>query len=326
MPEKLNQDHEQGYQRVFGPVPSRRLGRSLGINNIPPKICSYACIYCQLGNALGMTDHRQEFFDPQELAQEVSEKVKTLTANQETVDYLTVVPDGEPTLDLNLGKLLKLLKPLGVKLAVISNASLIHLSEVREDLAHADWVSLKVDSTLPEIWKAVNRPHGKVQLNQIKEGIQQFTEEYQGILVTETMLVRNVNDREENISTTANFLGKINPAAAYLGIPTRPPAEDYVSPPTEEQLNHAFQIFLESGLHAEYLIGYEGNEFSSTGDLETDILSITSVHPMREDAVAATLSEAGEDFSIIERLIKEKKLAESTYQGKRYYLRKFSRK
>mgnify|MGYP001394626869 FL=1 len=314
------------YQRVFGPVPSRRLGRSLGINNIPPKICSYACIYCQLGNALGMTDQRQEFFDPQELAQEVSEKVKTLTTNQKKVDYLTVVPDGEPTLDLNLGKLLDLLKPLGIKLAVISNASLIHLPSVREDLTHADWVSLKVDSLLPEIWKAVNRPHGKVHLNQIKEGIQQFTEEYQGTLVTETMLVRNVNDGEENISKIANFLERINPATAYLGIPTRPPAEDYVSPPSEEQLNRAFQILLESGLHAEYLIGYEGNEFSSTGDLETDLLSITSVHPMREDAVAATLSEAGEDFSVIERLIEEQKLAVSTYQGKRYYLRKFSRK
>ncbi len=325
MPEEEHHELDISYQRVFGPVPSRRLGRSLGINNIPPKICSYACVYCQLGNAIGMTDQRKEFFIPQILAEEVAVKVKELTANRVQVDFLTVVPDGEPTLDLHLGLLLKLLKPLGIKLAVISNASLIHLPEVRDDLMNADWVSLKVDSVVPEIWKTINRPHGKIQFNPIQEGILQFAKQFPGTLVTETMVVQDINDEEHNIRKTASFLGRISPTTAYLGIPTRPPAEDYVSPPTEEQLNQAFQIFLESGLHAEYLIGYEGNEFSSTGDLETDLLSITSVHPMREDAVSVLLSDAGEDFSVIERLIEDRKLTASTYQGKRYYLRKFSR-
>ena len=195
---------------------------------------------------------------------------------------------------------------------------------MREDLTQADWVSLKADSMNQHIWKEVNRPHGKIRLNQIKEGIEEFASDFQGTLVTETMLVQGVNDGEENIRKVASFLGRIHPSTAYLGIPTRPPAEGYVSPPTEEQLNQAYQIFLENGLDTEYLIGYEGNEFSSTGNLETDLLSITSVHPMREDAVAALLSEVGEDFSIVEKLINESKLTASTYQGKQYYLRKFS--
>lgn len=313
------------YQRVFGPVPSRRLGRSLGINNIPPKICTYACIYCQLGNAIGMTDQRREFFDPDDLAVEVAEKVKDLASIQDRIDYLTIVPDGEPTLDLNLGSLLNLLKSLGIKLAVISNASLIHLPEVRDDLMSADWVSLKIDSIDQQIWKAVDRPHGKIQLDQVIGGIRDFALEFTGTLVTETMLVKDFNDGEENIREIASFLREINPATAYLGIPTRPPAEDYVSPPTEEKLNHAYQIFLESEIHPEYLIGYEGNEFSSTGDIERDLLSITAVHPMREDAVSALLNRTGEDFSVIDRLIEERKLAASTYQGKRYYIRKFTR-
>jgi len=313
------------YQQVFGPVPSRRLGRSLGINNIPPKICTYACVYCQLGNAIGMTDQRKEFFDPEDLAGEVAKKIKELDLNQESVDYLTIVPDGEPTLDLNLGTLLNLLKPLGIKLAVISNASLIGLPEVREDLMNADWVSLKVDSTQQDIWKAVDRPHGKIKLRQMQEGIQEFAREFEGDLVSETMLVQGVNDGEENIKAIASYLKGIEPTTTYLGIPTRPPAEEYVSPPTEEKLNQAFQIFLERGLHVEYLIGYEGNEFSSTGDIETDLLSITSVHPMREDAVSALLASAGEDFRIIARLIREGKLASSAYQGNTYYIRKFTR-
>ncbi|RLD01590.1 MAG: radical SAM protein [Chloroflexi bacterium] len=313
------------YQRVFGPVPSRRLGRSLGINNIPPKICTYACVYCQLGNAIGMTDQRKEFFDPADLVGEVAKKVKELNASQESIDYLTIVPDGEPTLDLNLGRLLNLLKPLGIKLAVISNASLIGLPEVKDDLLNADWVSLKVDSTQQDTWKAVDRPHGKIKLSQILEGIQEFARGFTGELVSETMLVQGVNDGEENIKAVASYLKGVEPTRAYLGIPTRPPAENFVSPPTEENLNQAFQIFLEAGLHAEYLIGYEGNEFSSTDDIETDLLSITSVHPMREDAVSALLARAGEDFKIVDKLIKEGKLASSAYRGNTYYIRKFTR-
>lgn len=271
-----------------------------------------------------MTDQRRGFFDPEDLAEEVVEKVTELTSNQEKIDYLTIVPDGEPTLDLNLGDLLNALKPLGIKLAVISNASLIHLPEVRESLQLADWVSLKVDATNQETWKAVDRPHGKIRLGSVIEGLGTFARDFEGTLVTETMLVQGVNDEEKNIKDVAGFLGMINPTTAYLAIPTRPPAEDYVFPPTEEKLNHAYQIFLEHGLHAEYLIGYEGNEFSSTGDIETDLLSITSVHPMREDAVAALLSKTGDDFSVIDRLIKDRKLACSAYQGKRYYLRRFT--
>lgn len=313
------------YQRVFGPVPSRRLGRSLGINNIPPKACTYACVYCQLGNTVGMTNQMREFFDPDDLAWEVAEKVKKLISYQERIDYLTVVPDGEPTLDPSLGKLLSLLKPLGINLAVISNASLIHIPQVRDNLMLADWVSLKVDSVDQQIWKAVDRPHGKVHLDQIKEGIRDFSQGFSGTLVTETMLVRDINDGEENIREIASFLGEINPATAYLGIPTRPPAEDFVSPPTEGKLNHAYQIFLESGLHAEYLVGYEGNAFSSTGDFERDLLSITAVHPLREDAVRALLARTGGEPSVIDRLIEERELTSSIYQGRRYYLRKFTK-
>jgi len=271
-----------------------------------------------------MTDQRKAFFNPEELAAEVSRKVQVLTANQEKIDYLTVVPDGEPTLDLNLRELLKLLRPLDIKLAVISNASLMNQAKVREDLMTADWVSLKVDSTDQEIWKAVNRPHGKITLPSILEGIEDFAREFKGTLVTETMLVKGINDGEQHIKENARFLERINPATVYLGIPTRPPAEDYVFPPTESALNQAFQIYLESGLQVEYLIGYEGNQFSSTGDVETDLLSITSVHPMREDAVSALLARTGENFDIVDRLVEEGKLSASTYQGKRYYVRKFN--
>ncbi|MBC7260626.1 MAG: radical SAM protein, partial [Chloroflexi bacterium] len=125
---------------AFGPVPSRRLGRSLGINNIPPKICTYSCVYCQLGRTLNMQIRRQSFYAPDEILWDVRSKVEHVREAGESIDYLTFVPDGEPTLDLHLGRAIELLRSLGIKIAVISNASLIWQEDVREDLMKADWV------------------------------------------------------------------------------------------------------------------------------------------------------------------------------------------
>jgi wyosine [tRNA(Phe)-imidazoG37] synthetase (radical SAM superfamily) len=313
------------YQRIFGPVPSRRLGKSLGINNVPPKNCTYACIYCQLGNMTGMSWERDDYYDPVELAREAEAKIRKLERLGEKPDFLTIVPDGEPTLDRNLGRLIKLLKPLGVNIAVISNASTIHLPEVREELASADWVSLKVDSLLEQIWKKVNRPHGKIVLENIRDGLIKFSNEFRATLVSETMLVRDINDSLENISDIASILSVIRLTKAYLAVPTRPPAESWVLPPIEENLNRAYHIFKNQGLNTELLIGYEGNEFSSTGDLETDLLSISAVHPLREDAVTSLLERTGSTYSSLEKLINSGKLMVSEYEGQRYYSRKFTK-
>lgn len=312
-------------QHVFGPVPSRRLGSSLGINNIPPKICTYACVYCQLGNLSGMSIQRKRFFDPVDLAGEVENKIQGLTGKGERPDYLTIVPDGEPTLDLNLGRLIELLKPLGIKIAVISNASMVHIPAVRENLARADWVSLKVDSVQEHAWEKINRPHGRLRLEKILEGILSFQAGYKGILATETMLIRDLNDGKDLLRENARFLSQIHPSTAYLAVPTRPPAEKWVNPPTVQALTRAYQIYQEEGLTAELLIGYEGNKFSSTGDFETDLLSITAVHPLREDAVGILLEKTGSPPSLLEKMIAEEKVGVSEYQGRRYYLRKFSR-
>ena len=118
---------------VFGPIPSRRLGKSLGINNVPPKICSYSCVYCQLGNTDYMSLKRRVFFSPQKIFDEAAEKVYQLKRKGEKIDYITFVPDGEPTIDINLGKIIEKLRKLGIKIAVISNASLIWIKEVQYD-------------------------------------------------------------------------------------------------------------------------------------------------------------------------------------------------
>ena len=307
---------------AFGPVPSRRLGRSLGVNNIPPKVCTYACVYCQLGRTIKLQVNRRAFYEPGEIFEAVQDKVKRAREIGETIDYFTFVPDGEPTLDVNLGREIELLKPLGIKIAVITNASLIWREDVREALVRADWVSLKVDSTREEVWRRINRPHGILQLASILDGMLEFAKAYRGELATETMLVEGVNDGDDHVREVADFLARLKPAKAYLSVPTRPPAEEWVRPPDEEAINRAYQTLSKQVDQVEYLIGYEGNAFAFTGSVEEDLLSITAVHPMREEAVSEFLEKAGADWPVVRKLIAQGQLIEMEYDGLKFYMRK----
>lgn len=307
---------------TFGPVPSRRLGQSLGINNIPPKICSYSCVYCQLGRTLTMQAARQFFYAPEAIHAAVTDHIARARQAGAAIDHLTFVPDGEPTLDRNLGRAIELLRPLGYPIAVISNASLIGSPAVRADLLRADWVSLKLDVVREAVWHRIARPHGSVRLETILEGALAFAATFTGTLATETMLVAGLNDDGESVDAVAAFVARLRPATAYLAVPTRPPAEPWVRMPTEEHLNRAYQIFHDRVEHVEYLIGDEGNTFALTGDIAEDLLSITAVHPMREEAVDTLLERAGADWSVVWRLIDQRRLVESTYAGHRFYLRR----
>ncbi len=307
---------------AFGPVPSRRLGRSLGVNNIPPKICTYACAYCQLGRTLKLQARRQAFYTPEAVLASVQDKVKNARQAGETIDYLTFVPDGEPTLDINLKTELEHLKNLNLPVAVITNASLIWRQDVREDLLNADWVSLKIDTVQEETWRRVNHPHKSLKLDAIMEGAVEFAKNYAGSLVTETMLVAGVNDSKDQLTDIGDHLARLKPSVAYLSIPTRPPAKQWVHAPGEQMLNQAYQRLRERVHRVEYLIGYEGNAFAFTGDVEQDLLSITAVHPMRQDAVSDYLARAGGDWAVVERLLEKGQLIETEYGNHLFYLRK----
>lgn len=306
---------------TFGPVPSRRLGRSLGINNIPPKNCSYSCVYCQVGRTMVKQIMAQEFYRPEEIVEEVTAKVKATIGAGEKIDYLTFVPDGEPTLDIHLGEVIGGLRSLGIKIAVISNASLIWRQEVQHILNKADWVSLKIDSVDEVTWKQINRPHESLQLPDILHGIESFAKQYQGDLVTETMLVEGVNDSYDSIVSLAEYLSHLKPHKAYLAIPTRPPAETDVKAPDESVITRSYQLMKERSVDVEYLIEYEGDRFASTGEAEQDLLAITAVHPMRERAVKVLLTKAGADWDLIQRLLAENKLRRVEYDGQYFYVR-----
>jgi wyosine [tRNA(Phe)-imidazoG37] synthetase (radical SAM superfamily) len=264
---------------------------------------------------------RREFYAPATILKQVEEKIHRVEELGQSIDCLTFVPDGEPTLDSQLGVEIEQLKTLGIKVAVISNASLMGQKEVQQDLMNADWVSLKLDTIRPGVWRRINRPHRALKRTAILDGMLQFAKSFRGELVTEIMLVRGVNNDSEQIREIADFLTLLNPALVYLAIPTRPPAEKWVQPPGGKDINRAFQILVQSGNSVELLIGYEGNAFASTGNIREDLLSITAVHPMRKDAVEELLAGAGADWPIIDSLVSQGELIKIEYGGRTFYMK-----
>lgn len=310
---------------AFGPVPSRRLGQSLGINNIPPKSCSYSCVYCQVGRTPTRRIDLGEFYPPDAIVSAVTARVLEIQQRWEPLDALTFVADGEPTLDAHLGREIELLRPLGVRIAVISNASLLWREEVRESLRLADWVSLKVDAVREEAWRRMNQPHPSLRLEVMLQGMLDFSASFEGTLVSETILIAGVNDADESIAGVARFLEKLQPSTAYLGIPTRPPAERWAGPASERTVTHAHELLSERLSRVELLTGHEGIGFGTTGNAEADLLSITSVHPMREDAIRTLLAGSGGDWGLVERLVKTGALAEIEYRKETFFFRRFPR-
>jgi wyosine [tRNA(Phe)-imidazoG37] synthetase (radical SAM superfamily) len=227
---------------AVGPAPSRRLGRSIGINHIRPKTCSYSCVYCQVGRTTRLRTARRAFYAEGDIVADVARKVDEARSAGEAIDDLTFVPDGEPALDLNPARVMARLKPLGIKTADISNGSLLWRPAVRDALAATDWVSVKVDAVRQDIWRRVNRPHGTLRLTRVLDGMLLFARTYRGELATETVLVHGINDGSAHLLELAAFLEQLRPARAYLAAPTRPPAERWVEPPPENVINQAYQL------------------------------------------------------------------------------------
>ncbi len=306
---------------AFGPVPSRRLGRSLGINNVTTKTCSYGCVYCQVGPTTDPTMVPRPFFTPGQIHAAVALRLQKVTAGGVKVDYLSFVPDGEPTLDSRLGESIEAVRSLGIPVAVISNASLLWRQDVRRRLAKADLVSVKVDTVDSGVWRRINRPHANLDLAQILDGIQAFASDYRGTLLSDTMLIAGMNDSSDALAACADFLVGIRPKAAYLAVPTRPTTVPDLQGPDEAGLLRAHQIFTARLERVELLTEHESGEFAHTGDARDDLLAVAAVHPMREDDLRRLLADDHADWSLVQSLLSEGMLKAVQYQGETFYLR-----
>lgn len=271
---------------IFGPVPSRRLGRSLGISPIPPKTCNFSCVYCQLGRTTNFTNTREMFYPPEEIVQEVKEALKQ---NKE-IDFITIVGDGEPTLYAGLGELIRGIKQItDIQVAVITNGALLHRKDVRNDLLKADVILPTLDAPNSQLFKIINRPRKEVVFNQIIEGMRMFKEEYTNQLWLEVMIVKDKNDSPEILKQIKELIDHIGFNKVFINVPIRPPAEDWVEIPSFERLQIAKNI-----LEAEDISFYEEvliENLDEKLDPEQRIIEITQRHPLRDNQVYSLFPE-----------------------------------
>ncbi len=265
---------------VFGPVPSRRLGQSLGIDPIPLKTCNWNCVYCQLGRSVPLTNARREYVPREAIVAEVRQALATQRPG--AIDWVTFVGSGEPTLHAGLGWLIRAVKGLtDLPVAVITNGALFYLPEVREELSAADAVLPTLDAGDAATYRRINRPWPTLTFERLVAGLLAFRRAYRGRLWLEVMLVRGLNDDAAALSAIRDLVRQIAPDEVHLNRPTRPPAEPWVEPTDDAGLRRAAAI-LGSVAH---VVGPAAGSFDLSGSatLADAILEIVTRHPMRED-------------------------------------------
>lgn len=300
------------FKYIYGPVPSRRMGLSIGISPIAKGYCNYSCIYCQLGRTKNMINTRKRFFYYQDIIDEFKEY---LNDNIE-FDVVTIVGEGEPSLYIDLGILISELKLLTEKpIAVITNGALLSDRKVREDLKNADIILPSLDASDEKMFKKINRPYASINFDDVIKGLEIFSHEYKGQLWIETMIVKDINDTRDFFLDFKKLLSKIKYHKLYINSPVRPPAEIFVKEPSKEAIEEAILIL--SGISIDKLVS-EGF-YSGIKDDYKAVLSIIKRHPMNQFEIKAFI-EQRDNFSIkdfFKRLDSDEDVEVVTY--KNYY-------
>ena len=264
---------------VFGPVPSRRLGRSLGIDTVPLKTCNWNCVYCQLGRSTPVVHERRAYLPRRQILDETAHALATIPGQQ--YDWITFVASGEGTLHSGITELVSTVKQMtDHPVAVITNGSLLHRAELRAALAGVDAVLPTLDAGTEDLYHRFNRPHPSLTYPQHMEGLWQFARmERRARLWIEVMLVAGLNDTPDALHHLGEALRNIAPDEIHLTLPTRCPAEDWVEPPNDESLVNV-QSVLGPGARLTSTYALE-LAFDDSAPVDDQIVNIVSRHPMR---------------------------------------------
>lgn len=228
------------WKYIFGPVPSRRLGLSLGVDIIPRKLCTLDCVYCEVGltDKRGMA--RKEYVPAKDVLAEVGEAVQQYP----DLDHITISGSGEPTLNSKIGEIIHGIKQItSVPVAVLTNGTLLFLQEVRHDLLEADIVSPSLDAVTQEVFEAVDRPHPRLRIAEIVEGLKLFRHEFHGQYWLEILFVRGMNDHDDEVQWMKEVIRHIQPDKVHINTVVRPPAEALALPVSEQRMKEIQKIF-----------------------------------------------------------------------------------
>lgn len=274
------------FKYLYGPVPSRRLGWSLGVDIVPLKVCTLDCIYCQLGKTSRRTVERSEYVSADAVLAELTEKIEAgLQA-----DYITIAGSGEPTLNSQLGKLLDALKKTtDIPLAVLTNGTLFFRDDVRDDCAKADVVLPSLDAGDEETFRRINRPHGDISIEKLVAGLAAFRNEFSGLIWLEVFLVAGLNTNTQHIAAIKALIERIAPDKIHLNTAVRPTAEPDVAAVAPEQLD---AIAAELGERCEVIADFSGGLPPGAGATATaeDVFSMLKRRPCSVADISAGLS------------------------------------
>jgi wyosine [tRNA(Phe)-imidazoG37] synthetase (radical SAM superfamily) len=271
---------------VFGPISSKRLGQSLGVDLLPPKSCTWNCLYCQLGKTRSFVTERQEFFPREDILEEIGQALKV----NRNLDWITFVGSGETMLYKGIGWLIAQVKKLTtVPVAVITNGSLLYLPEVREELLQADAVLPSLNAGSEALHNKIDRPASGLTFQQHVDGLVAFRHEYQGRLWIEVMLLGGINDSDEALHDLARVLQQINPDMVHLVLPTRPAPEQEIRLPSDECLEQAIAILSEVAMVVNPLKG--NMDLRSAPDLLEAITAIVSRHPVQQRELQKAIAD-----------------------------------
>ncbi len=301
--------------QIFGPVPSRRLGFSLGVDTIPFKTCSLNCIYCQLGRTINKTIQRKEYIAADDILREIEEVLR----EGKRIDYITFSGSGEPTLNSEIRRMISRIKELtSIPLAILTNGTLLYRPRIREDLMEADLVIPSLDTVTQEIFEMVNRPHPSLKIEKVITGIDSFSQEFNGKVWLEIMVVKGINDSLEEIEKAAQVIKQMNLEKIQLNTVVRPPAEEFARPLTAEDLKNIKTVL---GKKCEIIAEFKrATQKAYKRDVEKRILSMVKRRPVTLVDISHSLGlHRNEIIKYVETLEKKHQIRTKVHSGERYY-------
>lgn len=300
---------------IYGPVPSRRLGFSLGIDIIPYKTCTLDCIYCQLGSTPQKTVERKEHVS----MDGILAQIKTALSSGQRIDYITFSGSGEPTLNLNTGRLIRRIKKItDVPVAVLTNSTLLSDERVRRELEAADLVVPSLDGATQDVFEEINRPHTSLKIKDIIAGLKKFRAQYEGQIWLEIMLVKGINDSPEHIQKLKEAIDETQPDKVQLNTVVRPPAEAYARALTPDELEN---ICKKLGEKCETIADFtQMDQFPQQKNLEKKIFSMIQRRPLTLSDISASLGKHRDQvLKYLNILTGEGKIKAIIHKGKIYY-------
>jgi len=273
---------------IFGPVPSRRLGFSLGVDLVPYKTCTLDCIYCQLGPTDRTTVERKEYISIDLVLAELNEVLK----RKGRIDWITLSGSGEPTLNTGIGRLIPAIRRItDIPIAILTNGTMLGLPDVQEALAGVDLVVPSLDAGREDTYQTINRPAAALTLEKLVESISSFGKRYSGRIWLEVMMLSGINDSEEELEAIARQIVRIDPEKVQLNTVARPPAEEEAKGLSPDRLERCREFLQErlGTIPVEAVAGFEGERKTAMEEnIEESILAYLKRRPATLKDLAAT--------------------------------------